>query len=97
MHQETLSCLPPSTGDNSSMNESSWFPSKSETKMRRVTAETLYDLEMECRRQGWGADPAFVFDEERELFRFHDGKFAFSRKHVNWALLRKRGRLKWID
>jgi light-regulated signal transduction histidine kinase (bacteriophytochrome) len=31
-------------------------PKHSETAMRRVTAEALYDLEAECRRQVWGAD-----------------------------------------
>jgi hypothetical protein len=79
------------------MDNGSWLPKRSETEMRRVTAETLYDLEMECRRQGWGADPALVYDEERDLFRFRDGKFAFSRTHGNWELLKKRGRLKWIE
>jgi hypothetical protein len=48
---------------------------------------------VECRRQGWG-DPACVFDEEKDLFRWTDGRFAFSREHADWALLRKRGRLK---
>ena len=76
------------------MDNDSWFGNLPETEMRRVTAETLYDLEMECRRQGWGADPALVFDEERELFRFRDGKFAFSRKHAEWRLLKKRCPLK---
>ena len=79
------------------MNEGSWFPTHSEAEMRRVTAETLYDLETECRRQGWGADPALVYDEERDLFRFRDGKFAFSREHGNWALLKKRGRMRGFD
>jgi hypothetical protein len=59
--------------------------------MRRITAETLYETEMELRRQGWGADPALVYDEERDLFRFRDGQFAFSRTHGNWELLKKRG------
>ncbi len=36
----------------------------------------------------------FIYDEERKLFRFRDGRFAFPREHANWALLRKRGRLK---
>ena len=63
-------------------------------RLRKVRAQVLYNLEMECRRQGWGADPAFVHDEERELFRFHDGRFAFSCEHADWALLRKRGRLR---
>ncbi len=65
------------------MNEGSWFPKHSETEKRRVTAETLYDLEMECRRQGWGVDPALIYDERRELFRFRDGKFAFFREHAD--------------
>jgi hypothetical protein len=50
-------------------------------------------MEFEFRKVGWG-DPAFVHDEEHGLFRFHDGKFAFSREHADWALLEKRGRLK---
>ncbi len=76
------------------MSDGSWFPKRSETEMRRVTAQTLYELEMECRRQGWGADPALVYDEEGDLFRFRDGKFAFSRRHLDRELLEKRGRLK---
>jgi hypothetical protein len=39
-------------------------------------------------------DPAFVYDEEKDLFRWVDGRFAFSREHANWDLLRKRGRLR---
>jgi hypothetical protein len=79
------------------MDQNSGFGNHSETEMRRVTAETLYDLEMEFRRQGWGADPALVYDEERDLFRFRDGKFAFSKTHGNWALLKKRGRMKGFE
>ena len=56
-------------------------------------ATTFYDFEVECRRQGWG-DPALVYDQEKDLFRFRDGRFAFSREHADWELLRKRGRLK---
>jgi len=41
-----------------------------------------------------GADPALVYDEEKDLFRFTDGRFAFSREHADWALLRKRGRMR---
>ncbi len=69
-----------------------WFPKRSPSEMRRHRAEVLYDFEMECRRQGWG-DPAFVYDQEHDLFRFTDGRFAFSRRHADWELLRKRGRL----
>jgi hypothetical protein len=39
-------------------------------------------------------DPAFVYGEEKDLFHFTDGKFAFSREYADWELLRKRGRLK---
>jgi hypothetical protein len=67
--------------------------SRSEAEQRRREAELLYGLEMQFRKVGWG-DSAYVFDEERDLFRFHDGRFAFSREHAGWALLRKRGRLK---
>ena len=63
------------------------------SELRRNAARTLYDFEMECRRQGWG-DPAFVYDEGKDLFRWTDGRFAFSREHADWELLKKRGRLK---
>ena len=68
-----------------------WFGKLSETEQRK--ARLLYDFEVECRRQKWG-DPAFVYDEEKGLFRWTDGRFAFSREHAVWELLRKRGRLK---
>ncbi len=55
--------------------------------------EALYDVEVELLNIGWG-DPALVHDEEHDLFRFRDGRFAFSRRHAGWELLRKRGRLK---
>jgi hypothetical protein len=70
------------------------IPRRSETHLRKTHAEVLYNLEMEARRQDWGADPALVLYEERDLFRFTDGRFAFSREHADWALLRKRGRLR---
>jgi hypothetical protein len=54
---------------------------------------TYSDFDKECRRQGWG-DPAFVYVEEHDLFRFTDSRFAFSREHADWELLRKRGRLR---
>jgi len=72
-----------------------WFKKRSETEKRRMNARLLYDFEVECRRQGWG-DPAFVYDEEKDLFRWTDGRFAFSRDHADWELLRKRGRLKGL-
>jgi hypothetical protein len=40
-----------------------WFEKRGESDLRRISARTLYDFEVECSRQGWG-DPAFVYDEE---------------------------------
>jgi hypothetical protein len=64
-------------------------------KMRNVytAALTSSTLEMESRKVGWG-DPPLVYDEEKNLFRFRDGRFAFSRDHADWELLRKSGRMK---
>jgi hypothetical protein len=45
---------------------------------------------MESRKVGWG-DPALVYAEVKDLFRFTDGRFAFSREHADWGLLRERG------
>jgi hypothetical protein len=58
-------------------------------------AALRYKLEMESRKVGWG-DPALVYDEEKDLFRFTDGHFAFSRDHAAWELLRKRGGMKGL-
>jgi len=69
------------------------WPKRSEAEKRRMRARLLYDFEMECREQGWG-DPAFVYDEEHDLFRFTDGRFAFSREHADCGLPKKSGRLK---
>ncbi len=65
---------------------SAWFPKPSPSELRRLRVEVLYDLEGELCKIGWG-DPALVHDEERELFRFRDGRFAFSRRHADWELL----------
>ena len=83
--------------DNAIMDERpSWPPRRSEAEQRKMHTRTLYDFEVECREQGWG-DSAFGFDEKRDLFRFTDGRFAFSREHADWGLLRKRGRLKGLE
>ena len=50
-----------------------WGSSKSE--MRRRGAEMLYELEAGFREYGWPSD--FVYDAERDLYRFSDGEFAF--------------------
>ena len=37
-------------------------------------------------------NPALVYDEEKDLFRFaEDGVFAFSVEQANWGELRRRG------
>jgi hypothetical protein len=70
-----------------------WAPRRSEMEQKRMDCRLLYDLEIEFRKVGWG-DPALVYDEEKDLFRFTDGGlFAFSREHADRKLLRKRGRL----
>jgi hypothetical protein len=38
--------------------------------------------------------PALVYNEEKDLFRFRDGRFAFSREHADWELLSKRAWMK---
>ena len=68
-----------------------WAKRCSESEQRRA-AKIVYELEMECRRQSWGADPALVYDEEKDLFRFRDGRFAFSCEHADGDLSRNRGR-----
>jgi hypothetical protein len=70
--------------DNQGMG---WFGRPSETERRKRKARLRYDFEIECREQGWG-DPAFVYDEEKDLVRWTDGRFAFSREHADWKLLR---------
>jgi hypothetical protein len=65
----------------------------SASEQRKRHAALRYDLKMESRKVGWG-DPALVFDEEKALFRFRDGRFAFSRDHADWELLRERERMK---
>jgi hypothetical protein len=65
---------------------------KRRSEQRKRDAALRYSLEMESRKRGW-ADPAVVYDEEKDLFRFSDGRFAFSREHADWTLLRTRGRV----
>ena len=54
----------------------------------RRQAESLYETEMLYREYGISG---FLYDEERDLFRFKDGRFAFSRTHANMRLLQERG------
>ena len=69
-----------------------WTKRRSEQRKRDATLR--YELEMESRKVGWG-DPALVYDEQKDLFRFTDGCFAFSREHADWVLLKKRGRARF--
>ena len=63
-----------------------WAKLRSEQIKR--DAALCYYLEMESRKVGWRG-PALVYDEEKDLFRFRDGRFAISREHADWELLRK--------
>ena len=62
------------------------FGSNRERSRRRSL--TLYAFEMGLREEGLSD---FVYDEENDLFRFPDGRFAISREWSDVKLLRKRG------
>jgi hypothetical protein len=53
-------------------------------------AKDLYDVEMYFSKKG-GSE--FVYDEELDVFRFEDGRFAFCQDFADWGLLRERGYL----
>jgi hypothetical protein len=57
-------------------------------ELRRRRAKSLYETEMFFREKGLSD---FVYDEENDLFRFEDGRFAFSRTHADMKLLEERG------
>jgi hypothetical protein len=56
--------------------------------LRRRKAKSLYEIEMAFRDEGLFD---FIYDEENDLFRFKDGRFAFSRTHADVKLLEERG------
>ena len=62
------------------------FGSGRERSRRRSLV--LYEFETALREEGLSD---FVFDEENDLFRFPDGRFAFSREWSDVKLLRERG------
>jgi hypothetical protein len=66
---------------------------KRHSEQRKRDAALRYEQEMESRKVGW-QDSALVYFEEKDFFRFKDGRFAFSRKHADWELLKKRGPMK---
>ena len=47
-----------------------------------MNCELLYDLEMELLKTGWD-ECAYLYDEERDLFRFRNGRFALTREHAD--------------
>jgi hypothetical protein len=62
------------------------FPSDRERRRRRANA--LYEFELVLCEEGISD---FVYDEGEDLFRFPDGKFAFSREWADVKLLEERG------
>ena len=61
----------------------------SDNEMRRCRAESFYELEKLFMEEGW---PSYlVYDAERDLYRFADGEFAFSREYANERWLREEG------
>jgi len=62
------------------------FGSARERRRRRSLA--LYEFERALREEGLSD---FVYDEDKDLFRFPDGRFAFSREWSDVKLLQERG------
>jgi hypothetical protein len=58
------------------------------SERRRRKAKMLYEVEMLLREEGYSG---FIYDEEKDLFRFKDGRFAFSRTQADVRLLEERG------
>jgi hypothetical protein len=48
----------------------------------------LYEVEMQLREEGYFG---FVYDEEKDLSRFKNGRLAFSRTQADVKLLEERG------
>jgi hypothetical protein len=57
-------------------------------ELRRQRATSLYETEMLFCEEGLSD---FVYDEENDLFRFEDDRFAFSRAHADLKLLEEQG------
>ena len=60
----------------------------SDQERRRRPANALYVFGMMLREEGISD---FVYDEEKDLFRFPDSRFAFSREWADIDLLQERG------
>jgi hypothetical protein len=63
-----------------------WPISPAELQCRQ--AKALYEIEMFFREEGLFD---FIYDEDSDLFRFKNGRFAFSRARADVALLEERG------
>ena len=61
----------------------------SDQERRRRRAAALYRFEMALREEDSISD--FVYDEKQDLFRFPDGRFAFSKEWADVDLLQERG------
>ena len=55
---------------------------------RRRRAQALYKFETALHEEGY---PDFVYDEGQDLFRFPEGRFAFSKAWADVRLLQERG------
>ncbi len=54
----------------------------------RQAVKVLYDLEMGL----WEMDMSKLsYDDEKDCFRFRDGRFAFSKTQADWKLLEQLG------
>jgi hypothetical protein len=60
----------------------------SDRQRRRRRANALYEFEMVLREEGISD---FIYDEGQDLFRFPDGRFAFSREWADVDLMQERG------
>jgi hypothetical protein len=82
-------CVVAGVGVGVATNSQEW-PESSGQLRRRREAEALYRFEMILREMGLSD---FVYDEEEDLFCFRDGRFAFSRHHIDTKLLSERDHL----
>ncbi len=67
------------------MGSQKWPISPAELQCRQ--AKALYEIEMFFREEGLFD---FIYDEDSDLFRFKNGRFAFSRARADVALLEER-------
>lgn len=66
----------------------------SDSQMRRRKAAALYELEaLFAAEEGLWPSEDFVYDAERDLYRFPDGEFAFSKEYANERRLRELGHI----